>query len=163
MPERCAKVRDKANGATFLHLWNEVLRRSGVLKSIAPPPGSFLAELFQKHGVNFGAGLTYSGDQVQRLHNNFMGYLKKANADFELAEHRKEIAYLKSELVRQEKYFMGEFDKARTEKEFAIADRDLHREAMQEVTRTVYASPLWRMSRPLRALIKFFDNGKRRR
>lgn len=147
MPERCAKVRDKASGAAFLHLWNEVLRRSGVLKAIAPPPGSFLAELFQKHGVSFGAGLTYSGDQVRRLHDNFMGYLRKINADFDIAEHRQEIAYLK-----------GELDKARKETESAILDRDIHRQFMQRLS----SSALWRMSWPLRAAIKFWEEKQRR-
>lgn len=143
MPARYAEVRDKTNGATFLHLWNEVLRRSGVLKSIAPPPGSLLAELFQKHGVGFGAGLTYSGDEVQRLHNNFIGYLKKFNADFDIAEHRKEIAYLK-----------GELDKARKETESAILDRDMHREFIQRLS----SSTLWRMSWPLRALVRLWKD-----
>ena len=147
IPERCAKVREKTRGATFFHLWNEVLRRSGVLKSIAPPSGSFLADLFQKHGVGFGAGVTYSEDQVQRLHDNFAGYLKKIAADFNIAEHRKEIAYLNEEL-----------EKARRETESAILDRDIHREFIQRLS----SSTLWRMSGPLRALTKIWEDKKRR-
>ena len=147
MPAHCGKVREKARGATFFHLWNEVLRRSVVLKSIAPPPASYLAELFQKHGVGFSGGLIYSADQVQRLHDNFMGYLKRINADFEIGEHRKEIAYLK-----------GELDKARMETQSMIADRDLHRQFMQRLS----SSTLWRMSWPLRALIKLWEDKTRR-
>ena len=118
MPERREEVREKASGAVFFHLWNEILRRSAVLDSMAPPPESFLAELLAKHGVNFGAGVAYSARQVQQLHENFAGYIKSVNADFEIAAHRKEIAYLKGELERQGHYFDGELNKARTEKEF---------------------------------------------
>jgi|SRR5262245_24180325 len=141
MPERCAKVREKARGATFFHLWNEVLRRSGVMKSIAPPPGSYLAELFQRHGVGFGAPPAYSGDEVQRLHDNFTGHIKKINADFNIAEHKKEIAYLK-----------GELDKVRSVTETVILDIDIHRQLMQR------SETLW----PLRTLIGLWEDKKRR-
>ena len=54
MPAHRDAIREKVSGAVFLHLWNEILRRSSVLHAVAPPPGSFLSELFEKHGVPSG-------------------------------------------------------------------------------------------------------------
>jgi len=42
---------DKIRGATFLHLWNEVFRRNQSVALHNPPSGSFLADLYEKHGV----------------------------------------------------------------------------------------------------------------
>src|SRR5262249_15667405 len=116
----------------------EMLRRAAVLDSMAPPPGSFLADLCEQHGVKFGVGSSYSGDQVRRLHENFVGYIKSINAPSVICERQKEIAYL-----------AGELEKAQTEMESALLDRDNHRRFMQRLT----SNTLWRMSWPLRALI----------
>lgn len=148
LPERRSEVEKKTSGAIFLHLWNEILRRSALLPAIAPPPGSFLADMFKNHGVNFPAGLAYSADHVQQLHENFAGYLRYINADAEIAEHRKEITFLTEELGRQAEYFNSELAKARTEMEYAIADRDMHRQVIQRLS----SSALWRLSWPVRAL-----------
>ena len=42
---------EKTQSAPFLHLWNEIFRRSGSLALHNPPDGSFLADLYNKHGV----------------------------------------------------------------------------------------------------------------
>lgn len=147
MPAHRDVIREKAGGALFLHLWNEILRRSSVLDTVAPPHGSFLSELFEKHGVEFPSNLVYSDDQMQRLHDNFAGYLQSTGADVEIAAHRFEIAYLK-----------GELDKARTETQSAIADRDLHRQFMQKLS----SSWLWRMSWPLRAVARLLRTARNR-
>jgi len=159
MPERRTEVLDRASGAIFLHLWNEMLRRAAVLDSIAPPPGSFLADLCDKYGVQFETGLLYSSDEVKRLHENFIGYIKSVNADAEKAARRKEITFLKGELERQASYFNEELQKARLETELAIADRDMHRQFMHRLSSSI----LWRMSWPLRALIGRWEDMKRRR
>jgi hypothetical protein len=39
--------------ATFVHLWNEMLRRAGIDKTAPPPEGSYLAGLFARHAVTF--------------------------------------------------------------------------------------------------------------
>jgi len=138
MPVHREAVRGKASRAVFLHLWNEILRRSSVLDTVAPPHGSFLTDLFEKHGVKFASNLVYSGDQVQRLHDNFAGYHQSIGTDPEVAMHRLEIAHLK-----------GELDKALVEMRSAIATRDLHRE-------------FWRMSWPLRAAARLLRNARNR-
>lgn len=158
MPAHRDAIREKAGGAPFLHLWNEILRRSSVLDAVAPPHGSFLSELFEKHGVKFPSDLVYTDDQMQRLHDNFAGYLQSTGADAEIAAHRFEIAYLKAELKRQAEYFKGELDKEQLERDAAIADRDLHRQFMQKLS----SSWLWRMSWPLRALARLYRNARNR-
>jgi hypothetical protein len=42
---------DKTRSALMLHLWNEFFRRDGSLALHNPPDGSFLADLYIKHGV----------------------------------------------------------------------------------------------------------------
>lgn len=159
MPAHRDAIREKVGGAVFLHLWNEILRRSSVLDAVAPPPGSFLADLFETHAVKFDVDMTYSADQVQRLHDNYIGYLHSAGSEAEIAAHRSEIAYLKAELKRQDEYFVGELDKEKRERDAVISDRDLHREAMQRL----WSSPLWRLSWPLRAMAKLYGNRRNRR
>ena len=141
MPAHREAIREKTGGAAFLHLWNEILRRAVVLDAVAPPPDSFLGGLFDKHEVSFAANLVYSGNQVQRLHDNHIGYLQSTGIDHEIAAHRFEIEYLK-----------GELEKARMETRSALVDRDLHRQFIQKLS----SSWLWRMSWPLRALIRLF-------
>lgn len=158
MPAHRDGIRANARGASFLHLWNEVLRRSAVLDAVAPPPGSFLGELFEKHDVKFPSGLSYSADEVQRLHDNRAGYLRSVGTDSEIATERATIAYLKNELESQATYFGGELAKARAETASAIADKDVHRQFMQRLSSSV----LWRMSWPLRALAKRYQKTRNR-
>jgi hypothetical protein len=42
---------EKTRSAPFLHLWNEIFRLNGSLALHNPPDGSFLADLYRKHGV----------------------------------------------------------------------------------------------------------------
>jgi hypothetical protein len=52
-PDQAQQVARKAAKASFLHLWNEVLRVHGILKTVRPPSGSFLGELYNRYGVAF--------------------------------------------------------------------------------------------------------------
>ena len=52
-PERAHEVARKTANATFLHLWNEVLRVHGILKTVRPPAGSFLRGLYERYGIAF--------------------------------------------------------------------------------------------------------------
>lgn len=139
LPAHRNAVREKTRGAAFLHLWNETLRRLLVLETLAPPPGSFLSELFEKHGVKFAADLVYSTDQVQRLQDNYVGHLQSAAAEAEARAHRVEVMRLKAEV-----------DSALMAMQSAIAERETHRE-------------FWRMSWPLRAMGRLVRKAKRRR
>ncbi|HNX30882.1 MAG TPA: hypothetical protein PKM35_04705 [Holophaga sp.] len=44
-------VATSVQGATFLHLWNEMLRRMHYAKTVAPPSGSYLRACFEHHGM----------------------------------------------------------------------------------------------------------------
>jgi hypothetical protein len=52
--------------ARFLHLQDEVWRRAGIPSTLAPPEGSYLAELLTRQGIGaaFPAQMTF--DQVNR-------------------------------------------------------------------------------------------------
>ena len=58
----------------LLHVWNEILRRAVVFKWMAPPPGSYFASLFERHGVTPGPQ-AYSSDEIERLNANFLALL----------------------------------------------------------------------------------------
>lgn len=49
-PRRTRLVRAATGASPTLHLWNEVMRNQPI-KHQGPPPGSFLAELMDRHGV----------------------------------------------------------------------------------------------------------------
>jgi hypothetical protein len=75
MPARREEVREKTQNLALLHLWNEVLRRAVVFTWMAPPPGSFVADLFARHGVTFGAGRAYTAEEMQRLNANYQAFI----------------------------------------------------------------------------------------
>lgn len=52
-PDFTARIEHACAGSTFVHLWNETLNRAGVDKTVPPPPGSYLAGLFARHGISF--------------------------------------------------------------------------------------------------------------
>lgn len=74
IPAHRETVREKVNGKPFLHLWNEVLRRAVLVGEMAPPPESFIADLFARHGVGFDNAPAYTADQVQRLNDNYFAH-----------------------------------------------------------------------------------------
>ncbi|HEY5807814.1 MAG TPA: capsular polysaccharide synthesis protein [Povalibacter sp.] len=46
-PRRTADVARRTQGATCIHLWNEMLRRIGIDKGVLPPDGSLLRALYE--------------------------------------------------------------------------------------------------------------------
>ena len=95
---------------------------------------------------------TYSAEEVVRLQNNRDGYLRSIGTDAEIVALKTEIAHLKNELERQAHYFNGELTRQRAERDAALADRDVHRRYMQALS----SGMLWRMSWPLRALVRLY-------
>lgn len=51
LPERRAFVRERLSGAAFVHLWNEMFRRTSYDKAVRPPAGSFLYDLYAEAGM----------------------------------------------------------------------------------------------------------------
>ena len=123
IPSRYAGVRDRAQGAPLLHTWNEVRRRAVVLPWIAPPDGSFTAELFGRHGVTFPSGYTYTADQLERLSENYTSFthwdwhrpridlqqsmLDAAREDIEILRRRYLSAMRKTGDLRRDRWTYG--------------------------------------------------------
>lgn len=51
-PGKREEVCAKTAGATFLHLWNEMFRRTAYDKGCCPPTGSYLRGLFDSYGMS---------------------------------------------------------------------------------------------------------------
>lgn len=49
LPDACDEVERRVSASTFVHLWNEMWRRAGIPKTIAPPRGSWLDRMFERH------------------------------------------------------------------------------------------------------------------
>jgi hypothetical protein len=78
IPSNRENIRAQTRERPFLHLWNEMFRRTVVHTSVAPPPGSFMAELFERHRIGFGAAPTYTEDQIQRLNEIHLLHVRLA-------------------------------------------------------------------------------------
>jgi len=51
LPEACGEVDERISNCTFVHLWNEMWRRAGVPKNIAPPKGCWLDRMFERYQI----------------------------------------------------------------------------------------------------------------
>lgn len=51
LPETREEVETRTANSTFVHLWNEMWRKAGVPKNIAPPRGSWLDRMFERHQI----------------------------------------------------------------------------------------------------------------
>lgn len=60
--------------APFLHLWNEILRRTGIQKTIAPPAGSYLDMIAEEVDTDWPNGdVQYSASALNRMYENYRG------------------------------------------------------------------------------------------
>lgn len=66
------EVEEAVRGATFLHLWSELIARSGYDRAACPPPGSFLYEAFRGLGVVDRFARIYEADDVEALMAKWM-------------------------------------------------------------------------------------------
>jgi len=110
IPARRDEIRERIRNSPFLHMWNEILRRAVVFPWMAPPPGSLIAELFERHGIGFGNAPVYTAQQVQRLNDNYYTFTywdwdrkQLTLAQSQLAEAKAETAWLHKKLgeIRQ--------------------------------------------------------------
>jgi hypothetical protein len=51
LPEHREELEDRAAGADFVHLWNQIWRRVRIPKEFGPPEGSFLDSMFRSFGI----------------------------------------------------------------------------------------------------------------
>ncbi len=96
IPARRDEMKEKIESKPFLHIWNEVLRRAVIFPWMAPPSGSLMAELFARHGIDFGQSPVYSAEQIQRLHDNYYANATWAHPVAEKAEKIRLETQLKS-------------------------------------------------------------------
>lgn len=66
-PSQAPTLKERMQGATFLHLWNEVIRRNHIDKYVRPPVGSFVAELAERHHVDWRTTATYDEGTIEKL------------------------------------------------------------------------------------------------
>ena len=59
-------------GATFLHLWSELIARSGYDRSARPPAGSFLDETLRSQGALGRFARVYDAEEVAVLMARWM-------------------------------------------------------------------------------------------
>jgi hypothetical protein len=67
LPAYRDEVAEAARGATFLHLWGELIARSGYDRSACPPAGSFLHEAFARLDVVDRFVRVYEAREVEAL------------------------------------------------------------------------------------------------
>jgi hypothetical protein len=72
LPSKAEEVRGKIGRAPFLHLWNEMLGRAAVLRWVGPPAGSYIRELFDRHGVPTSDQYCYSAAEMERVNLNHL-------------------------------------------------------------------------------------------
>lgn len=73
-PSEAETVQSKINSteAPFLHLWNEILRRTGIQKTIAPPKGSYLSTIANEIGADWpNDSVRYSAEAIERMCENY--------------------------------------------------------------------------------------------
>ena len=51
LPEARDEIDERILNSTFVHLWNEMWRRAGIPKNIAPPKGCWLDRMFERHQI----------------------------------------------------------------------------------------------------------------
>lgn len=51
LPEAREEIDERISNSSFVHLWNEMWRRAGIPKNIAPPKGCWLDWMFERHQI----------------------------------------------------------------------------------------------------------------
>lgn len=51
LPAACEEIDARTENSVFVHLWNEMWRRAGIPKTIAPPKGCWLDRMFERYEV----------------------------------------------------------------------------------------------------------------
>jgi hypothetical protein len=150
LPAHCEEIRSRIRNVPFLHMWNEMFRRAVVVPWMAPPPGSLLAELFERHGIQFGSAPVYTADQVQRLKTNYAAF---ADGDFE-RHHRNALH------SHQLGEAQGQLREAQGQLKYAWELIVVHEHEIAKLVSQVdafQASTSWRVTAPIRRTAIFLQ------
>lgn len=71
LPEHREELEDRAAGADFVHLWNQIWRRVRIPKELGPPEGSFLDSLFRSFGIRVAPAGRMSAQAVASWFHEF--------------------------------------------------------------------------------------------
>jgi hypothetical protein len=153
IPARRDTVRERVRGAPFLHMWNEVFRRAVILPWVAPPAGSFIADLFTRHGIVTEGRASYTADQVERLNENYLACALWPTRQPEQGE----LVRLKTDLRDSEARADALAGQA-TSLADEVALRADESERLRGELRDVYSSRSWRVTWPLRRVMTFFQS-----
>jgi hypothetical protein len=66
LPDACEEVEERTANSTFVHLWNEMWRKAGIPKTIAPPKGCWVDRLFERLQVPAVWSDRLDADHVER-------------------------------------------------------------------------------------------------
>jgi hypothetical protein len=96
LPEAREEVETRTANSTFVHLWNEMWRKAGVPKNIAPPRGSWLDRMFERHQIP----VTWS-DRLEAGHVERWAALRRDrdHAGHYNLVHDRELTRLRAELA----------------------------------------------------------------
>jgi len=179
IPARREKTREKIDGKPFLHVWNEILRRAVVFGWMAPPPGSLIADLFERHGIGFDNAPAYTADQMQRLNDNHFAHTywewhTRQPAVLQAQAAAERLVTLEAELqTAQTQGAAARAQSARLDQELqavrARADaltretEHLHRHNghLHGQIDALQTSTSWRVTEPIRRLATLLRNGGR--
>jgi len=95
LPEAREEIEARTANSTFVHLWNEMWRRAGVPKNIAPPRGSWLDRMFERHQI-----AAVWSDRLDAAHVERWAALRRDRDEagrYNLV-HARELARLRAEL-----------------------------------------------------------------
>ena len=142
-PARCNEMRERCSGATFLHLFNEVWRGSGIPRDLGPPVGSFIDQLFTEHDIGIRFKNRMTSDNVVRWIENRNRCIR-----LEENEHRLllERAAMEARLEHLEK-----------ERANLVASRT----AVETRLEGLLASTSWKVTAPLRAFKRVLLGSRR--
>lgn len=136
-PSQAPQLRTQAKGALFLHLWNEVFRRSGVRKYCLPPRGSLLRELCDRHPVS-----EWTGEyDIESLARQLDLMAEQERLESELARVTAEASALRADLTES---------RQRNNEHVAVLTSELA-QARAEIA-AIQASRVWRSTAPIRAI-----------
>ena len=104
LPEAREEVEARTADAIFVHLWNEMWRRAGIPKTIAPPRGSWIDAMFER----FHPAVTWS-DRLDAEHVARWAALRRDrdHAGHYNLVHDQELKRLQAELDQERRRSRG--------------------------------------------------------